>query len=188
MGRERRKDLDKEILNGTKSFREAVEEMWRAVDYPTFEEAAEIVDDIEFDPHFKEFYQWVKASNYPMTVLSSGLVPLLEHFFKRELKEYDLELVANGLKIHPGHWEIIYLDDSHYGHDKGIRLREYKKLGTNDKIVFIGDGVSDMPAAREAHLIFARKGYDLETYCKREGIPYHAWTSFKDIMDILQSL
>ncbi|KAJ3258205.1 hypothetical protein HK103_004023 [Boothiomyces macroporosus] len=188
MGKPRRKALDMEILNGTKSFRDAVREMWSTVDYPTFEEAIEIVDDIQFDPFFKEFYQWVQEKKYPMTVLSSGLVPLLEHFFKRELKEYDLELVANGLKIHPSHWEIIYLDDSHYGHDKGTRLREYKKLGTSHKIVFIGDGVSDMPAAREAHLIFARKGYDLETYCKRENIPYHGWTTFKDIMEILHSL
>ena len=38
-------------------------------------------------------------------------------------------------------------------------------------------GVSDLSAARETDLLFAKKGMDLVTYCEREGFPF---TTFED--------
>ena len=48
-------------------------------------------------------------------------------------------------------------------------------------IVFIGDGVSDLPAAREADVLFARKGLRLEEYCIENQIPYIAFENFSEI-------
>lgn len=42
---------------------------------------------------------------------------------------------------------------------------------------YAGDGVSDLSAARETDLLFAKKGMDLVTYCEREDIPF---TLFED--------
>jgi len=53
--------------------------------------------------------------------------------------------------------------------------------GTIPLIVFIGDGVSDLPAAREADVLFARRGLRLEEYCIENKIPYIAFDTFADI-------
>ena len=47
--------------------------------------------------------------------------------------------------------------------------------------MFIGDGVSDLPAAREADVLFARRGLRLEEYCIENKIAYIAFDTFADI-------
>ena len=47
---------------------------------------------------------------------------------------------------------------------------------------YAGDGVSDLSAARETDLLFAKKGHDLITYCARENVPF---TVFEDWTNIL---
>ena len=41
--------------------------------------------------------------------------------------------------------------------------------------------MSDLSAARESDLLFAKEGQDLVTYCEREGIPF---TTFRDWTEI----
>ena len=48
-------------------------------------------------------------------------------------------------------------------------------------IIFIGDGVSDLAAARHADVLFARRGLRLEEYCIEHKMPYTAFDSFSDI-------
>lgn len=48
-------------------------------------------------------------------------------------------------------------------------------------IVFIGDGVSDLAAAREADVLFARRGLRLAAYCIEHQIPHVAFDTFADI-------
>lgn len=55
-------------------------------------------------------------------------------------------------------------------------------------IVFIGDGVSDLPAAREADVLFARKGLRLEEYCIENKIPYIGFDTFAGIQKEIKSI
>lgn len=48
-------------------------------------------------------------------------------------------------------------------------------------IIFIGDGVSDLPAAREADVLFARRGLALDDYCRENNIPFIPFDTFSDI-------
>lgn len=82
-----------------------------------------------------------------------------------------------------GGWEIKFHDDrfesksfiksdygtdslsSHFGHDKSLTIRPYAeaiaKMPENDRptLFYAGDGVSDLSAAREVDLLFAKKGH-----------------------------
>ena len=42
-------------------------------------------------------------------------------------------------------------------------------------------GVSDLSAARETDLLFAKKGYDLIDYCEREGVPFTVFEDWRSI-------
>lgn len=50
---------------------------------------------------------------------------------------------------------------------------------------YAGDGVSDLSAAKETDLLFAKKGHDLITYCVRESVPF---TIFEDWTQILSTV
>lgn len=54
---------------------------------------------------------------------------------------------------------------SHFGHDKSLAIRPYAahiaKLPDSERptLFYAGDGVSDLSAARETDLLFAKKGH-----------------------------
>lgn len=67
-----------------------------------------------------------------------------------------------------------------------IEAREKEKEDTI--FIFCGDGISDISAARHADILFARKGRDLETYCKRENIPFISFDTFAEIEQVVRDL
>jgi len=52
------------------------------------------------------------------------------------------------------------IEDSPYGHDKSLELRQYSQLPEGERpfLFYAGDGVSDLSAARETDLMFAKVG------------------------------
>lgn len=48
---------------------------------------------------------------------------------------------------------------SDFGHDKSLEIRPYKQLPEGERPVmfYAGDGVSDLSAAKETDLLFAKK-------------------------------
>ena len=183
MGYEERRKLDLEILHGTKTFREAVYQMWASCNI-SWSEAIALLQHVQLDPKWNDFYTYCQANSIPITVVSAGLKDLVGMF----LKDYKVQVVANDIKIHPDFWEILYLDDSDFGHDKGSRLRLAKTLEPRPWIVFIGDGVSDLSAAQEADAVFCRRGKDLEKWCQMHGMEHQAFDDFGEIQAYLHSL
>ena len=49
-------------------------------------------------------------------------------------------------------------------------------------------GVSDLSAARETDLLFAKEGLDLVTYCEREGVPFTLFKDWSSIMDTTKAI
>lgn len=128
---------------------------------------------IKLDPHFASFYAWSRKAHVPVIVLSSGMTPiiraLLVHLIGPEAN--DIEIVCNDVVDVPpktkeleGGWNIKFHDDSGFGHDKSLTIRpyaEYFKEHPEEErptMFYAGDGVSDLSAARETDLLFAKKG------------------------------
>ena len=59
--------------------------------------------------------------------------------------------------------------NSHFGHDKSLEIRPYAKLPEEVRptMFYAGDGVSDLSAAKETDLLFAKKGHG--RYSLRRG-------------------
>jgi hypothetical protein len=62
-----------------------------------------------------------------------------------------------------------------FGHDKSKAIKPYAALPADHRpiLVYCGDGVSDISAARETDLLFAKKGRDLVTHCLQENVPFY---------------
>ncbi|KAL9612302.1 MAG: hypothetical protein Q9167_003081 [Letrouitia subvulpina] len=173
--------------------------MMESVKTPFPECIKALCDNIKLDPFFKDFYQWSRKNNVPVIVLSSGMTPiirsLLVHLVGPEASE--IEIISNEVADKQGKsreeedgWELKFHDDSGFGHDKSLSIRPYAKHFAErpdeprPSMLYAGDGVSDLSAARETDLLFAKKGHDLVTFCEREGIPF---TVFEDWSSILET-
>ena len=53
---------------------------------------------------------------------------------------------------------------------------------------YAGDGVSDLSAARETDLLFAKKDHDLVVYCEREGVPFTVFEDWTSILDTTRAI
>jgi len=198
-GFQNRRQGNLDTLNGKVECRDSFRSMlesWKL----SFPECIPIVcETIKLDPHFAEFYDWSVENNVPVIVLSLGMVPiiraLLQHLLGED-KGSKIEIVANMPIERPpindlnvrGGWTIQYRDDSGFGHDKSLTIRPYAeaiaKMPRSEQptLLYAGDGVSDLSAARETDLLFAKKGHDLVSYCEREGVPFTLFEGWSDIL------
>lgn len=190
-GPERRAELAKELEEGTRSFREVSDDLYSSLDVP-FESVFDVMKTaLEIDPDFSDFHEFCVNNSIPFNVISAGLKPVLrrvlDHFIGEEMSKH-IEIVANDAKVEDGKWEVVWRHDNELGHDKALSLQEHKTTaalesdnGTIPMIVFIGDGVSDLPAARESDVLFARRGLALEKYCVDNELDYVPFDTFADI-------
>jgi 2,3-diketo-5-methylthio-1-phosphopentane phosphatase len=129
-----------------------------------------LVKNIKLDPHFLEYYRWALENGIPTVVVSSGMRPII-HAILQNLVGPDadkMDIVSNEVEARPGKsidqeggWQIKYHDDSGFGHDKSLTIRPYRELPEGERpiLFYAGDGVSDLSAARETDLLFAKQGH-----------------------------
>jgi len=193
-GTERRKAMNKECLEDRMTFAETFTDMMDSVTKPYNECIQYLVDNIKLDPHFAEFYEWAQANNVPVVVLSSGMEPIIKALLKTLIGPEAEKMQVLGNYVVPrdgksideeGGWKIAYRHpESGFAHDKSVCLRQYSSLpeGERPTMFYAGDGVSDLSAARETDLLFAKKGRDLVTYCARENVPFTVFDDWSSIL------
>jgi len=191
-GEEKRKELDAAIHSGDLSFRDASEQMWGSLNVP-FDDGFEVMkEQLEMDPDFQEFHKFCIKKQIPFNVISAGLKPVLRRVLDEFVGEQaqHIDIVANDAEISAdgSAWKVLWKDETDLGHDKAASIQEARAQATEDGddeqpplIIFIGDGVSDLPAARECDVLFARRGLRLEEYCIENNIKYIPFDTFKDI-------
>jgi 2,3-diketo-5-methylthio-1-phosphopentane phosphatase len=167
--------------------------MLDSVHHPFPECTQLLLDNITLDPGFKTFYEWSLANNVPVIVLSSGMEPiiraLLTHLIGPSADK--IVIVSNDkTDLGDGKWTIKFHDESHFGHDKSLAIKPYFELPADKRPVmfYAGDGVSDLSAARETDLLFAKKGRDLVTYCEKEKVPFTVFEDWSTILEITKDI
>ncbi|KAF0315465.1 Pdp3-interacting factor 1 [Colletotrichum sp. SAR11_59] len=199
-GSKQREVLDEQIKTGERSFRDVSEEMWGSLNVP-FDDGFEVMEKtLEIDPAFQEFHKFCISNSIPFNVISAGLKPILRRVLDTFLGEEEsahIDIVANEAEITEDGtaWKPIWLHDNELGHDKALSMGVARKEaemecedGSIPLIVFIGDGVSDLPAARQADVLFARRGLRLEEYCVENDISYIPFDTFADIQKEIERI
>jgi 2,3-diketo-5-methylthio-1-phosphopentane phosphatase len=154
-----------------------------------------LVSNIKLDPSFKAFFQWSLENNIPVVVLSSGMEPVIQALLKSLVgpDAEKIQVLGNYVGPRPGKsineeggWQILFRHpESGFGHDKSVELRKYSSLPQDVRptMFYAGDGVSDLSAARETDLLFAKKGHDLITYCFNENVPFTVFEHWGNILE-----
>ena len=173
-------------LQGKISSRECLERLCRLVKVSR-SELRKFVLSQKIDGNFGDFVDLCKCKGLKLVILSDGL----DFYIKLILKKFGLErlpfysnvLRFKGNKLEP---RFPYFDKGcgSCGNCKRYHLTTLKKKG--QKVVYVGDGLSDKCAVREADLVFA-KG-DLSRFCENEDIEHQLFSDFGDVCQILRRL
>lgn len=194
-GEEKREELDGKILNGELSFRRASNQMYESLNVTLDDGVKKLKEVLIIDEYFKHFFDYTLEHNIPFNVISAGLEPILRSVLDTFLgpeKSAKIGIVSNHADINEdgSKWTARWRHDSELGHDKAQSILEFKDSvkGEMPLIVFIGDGVSDLAAASQADILFARKDLALEKFCIKNKSPYIPYESFADIQTELESI
>lgn len=190
-GAEYRHKLEEQFKSGERTFREISDDMWGSLSIPFGDGFDLMAQTLKIDPGFREFHNYCLEQGFPFNVISAGLKPVLQRTLDIFLGDEaaTMNIVANNLEAPGGiPWKPVWLHDCDTGLDKAYSVNEARSQAQLDclpgeipLIVFIGDGVSDLPAAREADVLFARRGLRLEEHCKEHDIPYIPFDTFSDV-------
>lgn len=140
---------------------------------PLAEVVAYLVENVGLRPGFRE----IVARHRPL-VLSSGFYELIEPLLGRD--GIEVEVVANRLDPRPEGWIPLFRDDESCPECGQACKRASLPAGA---VVYVGDGYSDLCAARAAERVFAR-----DRLCGYLDAAGTRWEPFADLNDVLRAL
>jgi 2-hydroxy-3-keto-5-methylthiopentenyl-1-phosphate phosphatase len=140
----------------------------------------------DIDPYFTIFYQYCREKDIDVKIVSDGL----DLYIKKVLEINhlsDIPFYANN--THFLKEEGMGISFPHSNVECGLCGTCKKRLvqihrKTYDSILFIGNGVSDRCAAKEADFVFAKGS--LYTYCIDQDITCHFFQGFHEILSDLK--
>jgi 2-hydroxy-3-keto-5-methylthiopentenyl-1-phosphate phosphatase len=141
----------------------------------------------EIDGKFSDFADLCKREKLKLVILSDGLdfyiKLILEKFGLERLPFYSNILRFENDKLKP---EFPYFDRGcgNCGNCKKYHLKNLREK--NQRVVYIGDGLSDKCAVREADFVFAKN--DLRRFCVKENIKHYPFRDFGDVIQIFGDL
>lgn len=140
------------------------------------------------DPHFREFYRFCRAQGMDFKIVSDGL----DFYIDAVLKMYGLDEIQYYCNY------AVFLDENKMRVEFPPASEDCGRCGTCKtgivrsyrnhyrRIIYIGDSYSDLCAAKEADLVFA-KDVLLEKY-RAGGRACVAFTNFAEIQDYLRNM
>ncbi|MDQ2858922.1 MAG: HAD-IB family phosphatase [Candidatus Eremiobacteraeota bacterium] len=145
----------------------------------TLEDVAALLRrEVRFDPGFAPFARACRASGIDVTVVSSGLEPIVRGRL-HDAGVDDIPVIANDIEPARDGWVIHFRDPVGNGTDKAALVLAAKARGRYT--VFIGDGVSDYDAALVADRRYAKAGSALERFLCGRNVKATSFASFSEI-------
>ena len=136
---------------------------------------------VNIDETFRDFYKTCKENETDVFIVSDGI----DYFIEKILENHGIKgikVISNHGEFKNGEIELSYPNISkncinNLGTCKCSVLADMKK--SYEKVVFVGDGVSDYCVANKADILYAKTS--LLTYCETNEIKYYKYDNFEDI-------
>lgn len=145
----------------------------------------EIMDELErrvvFRPNFRELAVTCKTHEVPLMIVSAGLDFVIEHFLRLNDCLNLVKVCSPNAKFSPDGISFTFpktQDQSSINFKQDI-VRHRKSQGMN--VIFVGDGLADFPAAKDADEVFAIKDSRLSKLCKKTGIKCKEIIDFREV-------
>lgn len=163
------------IRSGEITVTRAIEEELATVGIPWEEAAAALRENIFVDPAFPGFVKWCRRAGIPVSVVSSGLKPVLELF----IREMGVPFFAHDVEFRPDGWRYHKIGENE-------KLAILSRVPAESKIVYVGDGTSDFSVVPVVDVLFAKKY--LAEHCREHSIPFLPFEDFQDVQHGLERI
>jgi len=130
---------------------------------------------------FTQLVKFCTRVGIPLTIVSYGLDFCIERILGRAGLRGQVELCSPRSKVTPEGIVFTYPKRLASG---SVNMKDDLLLGYREsgyRVVFVGDGASDLPAARKADECFVIKGSKLEELCRREVVGCTSVLSFDPV-------
>jgi 2-hydroxy-3-keto-5-methylthiopentenyl-1-phosphate phosphatase len=181
---EKSKKIVSEWLKGKISSKECLQKECQLIEI-TKTELKNFALSQKIDENFPDFVDLCKREKMDLVILSDGLdyyiKLILEKYHLNDVPFYSNILRFEGRRLVP---EFPYFDRGcgNCGNCKKYHLKNLRR--PKQKVVYIGDGLSDKCAIGEADFVFAKN--DLKLFCEKEKIAYFEFKDFRDIISVFQ--
>jgi 2,3-diketo-5-methylthio-1-phosphopentane phosphatase len=174
-------EIEERVEAGTLSEEQGLRDEIALIRASWTEAVGRVLAEVPVDPGFAPFAAFCAAQDWPLTILSGGLEPLIRAVLKREGLG-GLPLRANGLDFATdGRWRVVPARTPRINrlcnHCKSWHLAT--AAGAGHRTVYIGDGTTDRCPAGHADLLFAKGS--LADWCEARAIAHHRFTCFDEI-------
>ena len=179
------KKIEKEWADGKIGSRECLSRQIALVS-ASKEEITAIISKAEIDPHFASFLKRAKEYGIPVTIVSDGFRIVIEQILKRVFKDSPeflnyIPIFSNQLEWSHDRLSVRFPEGPACEHGcancKAKVIAAQRVAG--EKIIFVGDGLSDRFAAMVSDLTFA-KGKLLK-FCEEKKINHEKYSGFEEI-------
>ena len=189
-GNERTMAIRAQYKNSEIGLRESLSAQYKTIgiDKKTFDDY--VRSNMEIDKTFFEFVDYAKQNGIKVAVVSGGLINYVKLLYEKYGRDIDIPVYSNLLVEENGIMVPQYAETpnctSNFGPCGICKLKHIQDYKKDYTVIYVGDGFTDRCAAHEADIVFAKN--DLMEYCINSGIPYHPFSSFKDIEDYLKKV
>jgi 2,3-diketo-5-methylthio-1-phosphopentane phosphatase len=171
-----------------------VREYWRIMAEQLREPLTDnLLDDylrsIPLDPGFGELLELARSEGIPFTIVSDGFDLYIDRFLSLH-GVADVEVYCNHAELTgSGRLEVSF---PHAAEGCDCICATCKRnvllwrAPPEERIIYIGDGVSDYCPAEHADIIFAKKS--LAAYCNRQRLPHYPFKTLSDVARQLRLL
>ncbi len=147
----------------------------------------EVLSGVRIREGFADFSHWCAVREIPLVIVSSGLKCLIAELLDTVAVKH-VEILANDAVISEDKWSFVPFTGPRHGdkcsHCKCDHLIRAKAAGL--KVVYIGDGYTDVCPSVHAELLFATGS--LAASCTASNRPFIPFESFRDIERTLSAL
>lgn len=184
------KTIEPRLHSGRISLTEAIREEFLHVRVTEEAVVRFVMENAGLRAGFSEFVSWTESGGHRLIVVSAGFRVLIEPILRAAGLSH-LEVHAGDAYFSLEGTRVVYPPSQHEcaatcGICKSDVITAAAGQGGYDPpLVHIGDGLSDLCAAREADLVFARSG--LARLLDREGLAYYPFEDFFQVRDVLSA-
>jgi 2-hydroxy-3-keto-5-methylthiopentenyl-1-phosphate phosphatase len=144
-------------------------------------EMESLLTTIPMDPAFPEFLGFCQKQGYRFAIVSEGLGWCVDYVLRRH-GICGITVYSNEIHFEPDGFRFSFPwyhpESPLRGVSKSALVRRYQAQG--DRVVFIGDGLSDTDAVEVADVVYARA--KLLEYCSKRGIQAVGFSDFADLL------
>jgi len=177
--------FERQFENGKITLEECLTRQFSLVRASEKQMLEELKSVVTFRPDFKKLAECCKENHIPLIIVSAGLDFVIQHFLKLnhcqdlvEVYAAKTAFSANGIRFtFP---TLLYKSSDNFKHDI---VKHYKNQ--DRKVVYIGDGLADYKAAKDADYSFAIEDSKLARLCKSHGIPCKNITDFQKVIETI---